>query len=82
MEVVTRARLVVMRKGGRRYEYAEVRVLLAKDYAGQEFVIIPRPEYERLKAYAELARIALEDVVERAIRLNNTQASNHASPDV
>ena len=68
MEVVSRARLVVMRKGGRRYEYAEVRVLLAKDYAGQEFVIIPRSECEGLRAYAEFARIALEDIVERVIR--------------
>ena len=67
MEVVTRARLVAMR-GKRTYEYAEVRVLLARDYAGQEFVIIPRSECERLRAYAEFARIALEDIVERVIK--------------
>ena len=68
MEVVTRARLVAMRKGKRTYEYAEVRVLLAKDYAGQEFVIMPKSECERLRAYAELAKTALEDIVERVIR--------------
>ena len=41
---------------------------MAKDYAGQEFVIILKSECERLRAYAELARTALEDVVERVIR--------------
>ena len=63
MEVV-RARPVVVRRGKRIYEYAEVRVLLAKDYAGQEFVIIPRSECEEFRAFVESAR----DVVERAIR--------------
>ena len=64
MEVVTRARPLIVRRGGRTYEYAEVRVLLAKDYAGQEFVIIPKSECEELKAFVESAR----DIVERAIR--------------
>ena len=67
MEVV-RARPLIVRKGRRVYEYAEVRVLLARDYAGQEFVIIPKSECEELRAYAEFARIALEDIVERIIR--------------
>ena len=52
MEVVARASL--MRVKG--YEYALVRVTLPKDYVGQEFIIVPRVEYERVKAYAELAR--------------------------
>ena len=60
MEVVTRARLVAMRKGKKTYEYAEVRVLLAKDYAGQEFVIIPKSECEGLKAFLEFARTIVE----------------------
>ena len=46
------------------YEYAEVRVLLARDYAGQEFVIIPKSECEELRAFVEFART----IVERAIR--------------
>ena len=60
MNIVTRARLVAMRKGKRTYEYAEVRVLLAKDYAGQEFVIIPKSECEGLRAFLEFARTIVE----------------------
>mgnify|MGYP001773003295 CR=1 FL=1 len=59
MEVV-RARPLIVRKGRRIYEYAEVRVLLARNYAGQEFVIIPKSECEGLRAYVKLARTALE----------------------
>ena len=55
---------MAVKRGRRTYEYAEVRVLLAKYYAGQEFVIIPRSECEELRAFVELAR----DIVERAIR--------------
>ena len=60
MEVVTRARLVAMKKGKRTYEYAEIRVLLARDYVGQEFVIIPKSECEGLMAFIEFARTVLE----------------------
>ena len=60
MEVVARARPLIVRKGKRTYEYAEVRVLLARDYAGQEFVIIPKSECEGLRAFLEFARTALE----------------------
>ena len=60
MEVVTRARPLIVRKGKRTYEYAEVRVLLAKDYVGQEFVIIPKSECEGVRAFIEFARTVLE----------------------
>ena len=60
MEVVARARPLIVRRGGRIYEYAEVRVLLAKDYAGQEFVIIPKSECEGVRAFIEFARTVLE----------------------
>ena len=60
MEVVTRARPLIVRRGGRIYEYAEVRVLLARDYVGQEFIIIPKSECEGVRTFIEFARTVLE----------------------